>query len=138
MQIEKKNQGLERQFVFWQNAFTWKENYFLLRFLPQALLRRWSYAPARKKSWRKTFRSLTEEKNANFQKTNTSFLKTKTLTSGSTADKTIYFEVQQEGNQDYIDKPVSVRFLRLRDEILVDKIAFYYDGKVIPAEAAEF
>ncbi len=53
-------------------------------------------------------------------------------------DKTIYFEVQQEGNQDYIDKPVSVRFLRLRDEILVDKIAFYYDGKVIPAEVAEF
>ena len=92
----------------------------------------------KKKSWRKTFRSLAEEKNANFQKTNTSFLKAKTLTSGSTADKTIYFEVQQEGNQDYIDKPVSVRFLRLRDEILVDKIAFYYDGKVIPAEAAEF
>lgn len=64
--------------------------------------------------------------------------KTKTLTSGSTADKTIYFEVQQEENQEYIDKPVSVRFLRLRNEILVDKIAFYYDGKVIPVEVADF
>ncbi len=53
-------------------------------------------------------------------------------------DKTIYFEVQQEENQEYIDKPVSVRFLRLRDEILVDKIAFYYDGKVIPVEVADF
>lgn len=64
--------------------------------------------------------------------------KTKILTLGSTADKTIYFEVQQEENQEYIDKPVSVRFLRLRDEILVDKIAFYYDEKVIPVEVADF
>ena len=25
MQIEKKNQGLERQFVFWQNAFLYEK-----------------------------------------------------------------------------------------------------------------
>ena len=49
-------------------------------------------------------------------------------------DKTIYFEVQPEQNKQYIDFPVSVRFLRIDEDMLVDKIAFYYENKVIPVQ----
>jgi len=49
-------------------------------------------------------------------------------------DKTIYFEVEPEQNEKYLEKPVSVRFLRMNKNLNVDKIAFYYDGKIIPAQ----
>ena len=49
-------------------------------------------------------------------------------------DKTIYFEVIPEPNEKYIDFPASVRFLRIKEDMNVEKIAFYYDGKILPAE----
>lgn len=53
-------------------------------------------------------------------------------------DKTIYFEVIKEKSGKYIDSPVSVRFLRINKDLFLDKIAFYYDKKIIPVQIETF